>query len=75
VLEVITDREGRLAKLARIKGRSVAADAELTSAVAEIVEEVRRRGDAALLDYTARFDGVRLRAEELRVEEIGRAHV
>jgi histidinol dehydrogenase len=69
VLEVITDREGRLAKLARIKGRSVAADAELTSAVAEIVEEVRRRGDAALLDYTARFDGVRLQACELRVEE------
>jgi histidinol dehydrogenase len=69
VLEVITDSLARREKLARIKGRSVAADAELTSAVAEIVEEVRRRGDAALLDYTARFDGLRLRAEELRVEE------
>jgi len=68
VIEVITDRRARREKLARIKERSVAADAELTGAVAEIIEEVRRRGDAALLDYTARFDGVRLRAGELRVE-------
>jgi histidinol dehydrogenase len=69
VLEVITDSQARREKLARIKERSVAADAGLAGAVAEIIEEVRRRGDAALLDYTARFDGVRLRACELRVEE------
>jgi len=37
--------------------------------VAEIIADVRLRGDAALLDYTARFDGVRLRREQLRVEE------
>jgi len=69
VLEVITDSQTRREKLARIKGRSVAADSELASAVAEIIGEVRRRGDAALLDYTARFDGVRLRASDLRVGE------
>src|SRR2546423_12866142 len=69
VIEVISDAEGRRAKLARIKGRSVATDADLLSVVAEIVEDVRLRGDAALLDYTARFDGVRLRREQLRVEE------
>lgn len=63
------DSEKRRAKLARIRGRSVAADAELLSVVAEICDEVRRRGDAALLDYTARFDGVRLRPEGLRVDE------
>ncbi len=57
------------AKLARIKGRSVAFDAELTTIVADIVEDVRHRGDAALLDYTARFDGVRLAPSELRVGE------
>lgn len=56
-------------RVARIKGRSVAADAELMSAVASIVEDVRARGDAALLEYTARFDGVRMSASELRVEE------
>ena len=69
MIEVITDGQRRREKLARIKERGVAADAGLASAVAEIIEEVRRRGDAALVDYTARFDGVRLRAEELRVGE------
>jgi histidinol dehydrogenase len=44
-------------------------DAELMSAVAAIVEDVRRRGDAALIDYTERFDGVRLEPDALRVDE------
>jgi histidinol dehydrogenase len=69
LIEIIRDERARRERLARIKGRSVSADAELMSVVAEIVEEVRARGDAALLDYTARFDGVRMRASDLRVDE------
>jgi histidinol dehydrogenase len=68
LIEIIRDEAGRRAKLARIRGRSVATDADLLSVVAEIIADVRERGDAALLDYTARFDGVHLRAEQLRVE-------
>jgi histidinol dehydrogenase len=69
LIEIIRDEARRRAKLARIKGRSVATDADLLSVVAEIIADVRERGDAALLDYTARFDGVHLRTEQLRVEE------
>ncbi|HZT60511.1 MAG TPA: histidinol dehydrogenase [Pyrinomonadaceae bacterium] len=69
MLQIISDKRERQAKLARIRARSVAADAELLGVVGEIIAEVRERGDAALLDYTARFDGVRLSAEQLRVEE------
>ncbi|HEX8150779.1 MAG TPA: histidinol dehydrogenase [Pyrinomonadaceae bacterium] len=69
MIEVVTDTERRLEKLAAIRARSVSADAKLTSVVAEIVEDVRRRGDAALVEYAARFDGVRLRPSELRVAE------
>jgi histidinol dehydrogenase len=71
VIEIIRseDVKRRREKLARVKGRSVTADAELVAVVAEIVEEVRRVGDAALLDYTARFDGVRLKPSELRLDE------
>jgi histidinol dehydrogenase len=36
------------------------------AAVRDILDEVRRRGDAALRDYTERFDGVR--ADEFRVD-------
>jgi histidinol dehydrogenase len=69
LIEIITDAKARREKLARILARSVAADAELVAVVAEIIEDVRRRGDAALIDFTARFDCVRLRPEQLRVEE------
>jgi len=55
--------------LERIRGRNVAFDAELMSEVAAIIHEVRRRGDAALIDYAERFDGCALQPEELRVSE------
>lgn len=44
-------------------------------AVAAIIDEVRRRGDAALLEYTAKFDRCRLSADRLRLteREIGEA--
>ena len=45
--------------------RSVEGDVD--AAVAEIVERVRREGDAALIDYTRRFDGLELTREKLRV--------
>jgi histidinol dehydrogenase len=68
LIEIIQDEGGRERKLTAILGRSVSADAALTAVVAGIVEDVRRRGDAALADYTERFDGVRLRPAEFRVE-------
>ncbi len=36
----------------------VQTDPELTAAVARILDDVRKRGDAALREYTKRFDGV-----------------
>lgn len=48
---------------------------DVNSRVAAILEDVAARGDEALLDYTERFDGVRLQAEllEVRAEEIAEA--
>ncbi|HEX8293579.1 MAG TPA: histidinol dehydrogenase [Pyrinomonadaceae bacterium] len=69
MIEVVTENRRRREKLAAIHARSVSSDAGLTAVVAQIVEDVRRRGDAALVEYAARFDGVRLRPSELRVEE------
>lgn len=62
-----TDIAGRDAMLTKIKSRSVALDQALLAQVAEIVESVRTRGDAALIDYAARFDRAVLVVSELRV--------
>src|SRR5215471_12748922 len=45
--------------------RESAADVDV--AVAAIIEDVRRRGDAALIDYTRRFDGLDLSARGIRL--------
>ena len=45
------------------------AEADVDRAVAAILAEVRAKGDAALIDYTARFDRVSLTPERLRVAD------
>ena len=47
--------------------RPVPRDATIEATVIAIIEEVRLRGDAALADYTRRFDGISLAS--LRVED------
>ena len=55
-------------QLARLRARDEAADEEIVQRVRAILADVRRRGDAAVLDYTSRFD--RLNAASLQSLEI-----
>jgi histidinol dehydrogenase len=43
------------------------AQQDVNDAAAAIIAEVRRRGDAALLDYTRRFDRMELGADQIRL--------
>ena len=63
-------------EIAALKRRSGLDIEGLISSVKPIVEDVRARGDAALIEYTVRFDGVHLSPAELRVSkaEIKRAY-
>jgi histidinol dehydrogenase len=71
VIEIIDshDTERLAAKLECVRERSVVLDADLMSQVQSIIEEVRRRGDAALIDYANRFDGCVMQESELRIDE------
>jgi histidinol dehydrogenase len=42
---------------------------KVESRVRRVIQDVRKRGDAALLDYTRKFDGVSLSKKELLVRE------
>ena len=66
------DFEDRFQALLHMK-REYAPD--VNAAVAEIIADVRARGDAALIDYTARFDRLALTSETLAIsaDEIDRA--
>ncbi len=61
------------AQLQRVLHWSAQADAAIEARVAEIVSDVRARGDAAVLEYTLRFDG--LAAESVAALEIGQAEL
>ncbi len=59
---------GFAAQLKALLAYSAAEDAGIERAVEDILADVRGRGDAAVLDYTARFDGIKARSmDELRI--------
>jgi len=66
LLKIIRANE-RQELMGRLASRSVVLDAELMKEVASIIDDVRARGDRALMEYTARFDRVELK--QFRVEE------
>jgi histidinol dehydrogenase len=68
------EQEGLKELLTHLAARSVALDAELMNSVAVIIDDVRTRGDQALVEYAALFDKIRLERLELRidVDQLGR---
>ena len=58
------------AQLDTLLDRHTAQDQAVDTAVAEIIAQVRSRGDAALLEYTARFD--RLQVDQALALEVSR---
>jgi len=57
------------AAFGRLLDRTPEANPEITASVAQIVDDVRRRGDSAVLEYTGRFD--HHAAKSIRELEIG----
>ncbi|HEY0762457.1 MAG TPA: histidinol dehydrogenase [Pyrinomonadaceae bacterium] len=62
-----TERDALQPWLDHLAARSVALDAELMKLVTSIIDDVRARGDEALIEYIARFDRVELKKSELRI--------
>ena len=58
---------GFAAGFAALLGQKRETAADVDDAVAAIIDEVARRGDAALIDYTNRFDRVALTPQTLRL--------
>src|SRR5260370_11649233 len=53
--------------LAAIRTRRGGDDVALDASVAKIIDRVRKRGDRALIEFTAKFDRVKLTASTIRV--------
>jgi histidinol dehydrogenase len=72
-MKIITDFEKAKQLISRqYPGFSPGADRE-ERVVRQVVNDVRQRGDAALIDYTEKFDGVKLASLEVAKREINAA--
>jgi histidinol dehydrogenase len=67
--ELDSSKAGFAADFASLMDAKRAVEADVDAAVAEIVERVRKEGDAALIEYTKRFDGLEISPERLRVTD------
>lgn len=67
ILELNKETEKIL--LAELKKRDPGSMTKYEDAVKEIIENVRAKGDAALFEYTKKFDGFELNAENILVRE------
>ena len=68
-----TRKPGFDAKLAALTRRDAGQDANVSGVVRAIIAAVRKRGDAAVLDYTRRFD--RVKAVSVAKLEVSRAQM
>ena len=57
----------------QILNRDIQAEENVSAAVDAVIANVRQKGDAALLEYTEKFDGVKLSDLRVSDEEIARA--
>jgi histidinol dehydrogenase len=67
VLRLDAATAGFEAEFEALLGLKRESDADVDRIVADIIAEVRRRGDAALIDYTTRFDAHTVEAAGLRI--------
>jgi len=57
-----------------LQARADEVDAKVTESVSEIIADVKKRGDAALRDYSLKFDKADLTSFEISREEVERAY-
>jgi histidinol dehydrogenase len=56
-------------EIGEISNRAAAEIAAVRQDIREILEDVRKRGDAAIIDYHRRYDGIELSPEDFRIPE------
>jgi histidinol dehydrogenase len=66
-ITLATRDAGFATAFAALLGAKRETDADVDDTVATIIDDVAARGDAALVDYTARFDRVTLTSDQLRL--------
>ena len=68
-MKIVTSQEFKEKLLTQVVNRGKSDLSTVSSSVRKIINDVREKGDKALLQYTEKFDKVQLPATKLRVED------
>jgi histidinol dehydrogenase len=68
-MRIVTVQEFREEMLHRLVNRGKSDLSRISSSVKKIIDDVREKGDEALLQYTEKFDKIRLPLSKLKVDE------
>jgi histidinol dehydrogenase len=68
-MRIVSSKEFKETELKNVLKRGKADLSSIVSTVRTIIDDVKKEGDKALLEYTEKFDKVRLSASKLRVSE------
>ena len=68
--KILADGKAEAEFIEDMRKRGEETDAKVTASANEIISAVRNRGDAAIREYTMRFDGVEVSEPEVSAEEI-----
>ena len=67
-MKIIDSQQKDIAtELKRIVNRGETATEEVAAAVKDVVEQVRKQGDPAVLEFTEKFDKVKLTLKDIKV--------
>ncbi|NVM02267.1 MAG: histidinol dehydrogenase [Candidatus Helarchaeota archaeon] len=69
MLETVTINDFKKQYLEKVINRGKVQFEDVSFAVSKIISEVKQRGDAALLSFTEKFDGIKLNKDELAVNK------
>ncbi len=68
-MRIVTAQEFKKKMITQVVNRGKSDLSTISSSVKEIINDVRKKGDKALLQYTEKFDKVRLTPSKIKVEE------
>ena len=69
MIRIIRTKDELQSFAGQLRQRATGADPDVVAAVSQIITKVRERGDAALLEYSELFDGLRIELSDLIVSQ------
>src|SRR5258708_29129671 len=67
MIRIIRTTEQLKSLVGQLRQRAIGEDPDFITSVSHVISSVRERGDAALIEYSQKFDGLRIQSSDLTI--------